>query len=147
MNCTCFDLTLEQAANGGLMQAAANCTHKEGGVMSLEERLREILEDICIFTANAYGGFEGFDPDDVEHTENAIADILQAITDAGYVHQGETDGITVEKMDSETITMSGTEWLERFENELSNLPTSHPKLDNIHRESDILEAAIKASKL
>lgn len=119
MNCTCFDLTLEQAANGGLMQAAVNCTHK--GVMSIDEKLEKIV------MAN-WGG----------------ANITEQVAQIKQVFSEEA---SIQDLWFKPNQMTGTEWLERFENELSNLPTSHPKLDNIHRESDIIQAARKASKL
>lgn len=46
-----------------------------------KERIAEALKNICIYTANQYGGFEGFEPDDLEKIEEATHALLELMID------------------------------------------------------------------
>lgn len=60
--------------------------------MSKQNKVDEIFEDLIVTTANAYGGFEGFEKDDKENIRNAKQEfkalVLEAIGEDNQLDMG-----------------------------------------------------------
>jgi hypothetical protein len=101
--------------------------------MTTPDTLQEKLRDIHVTTS-----YEGYNPNTRTHettarevylTDDAIAQILQALTDAGYKSPSEVDGIIYEYKHYQALAligkMTGQEFYDRFKAELNSGGLAH----------------------